>query len=108
MANELPGSLLVTFTRQGFMAQGLAAMRPRNAMILAFTPSLDTLRQLGMLRGVETYLMTFSADPDVTIENAVQYLKRHSRVSTGTKLIIVTDILSQDRLVDSIQLRTVN
>jgi pyruvate kinase len=108
MANELPGSLLVTFTRQGFMAQGLAAMRPRNAMILAFTPSLDTLRQLGMLRGVETYLMTFSADPDVTIENAIQYLKRHGRVGTGTKLIIVTDILSQDRLVDSIQLRTVN
>ena len=29
LANELPGSLLLTFTRQGFMAQGLAAMRPR-------------------------------------------------------------------------------
>lgn len=107
MANELPGSLLLTFTRQGFMAQGLAAMRPRRAMILAFTPSLDPLRQLRFLRGVEPYLMTFSTDPDATIENAVQYLRHHGRVSVGAKLIVVTDILSQDRLVDSVQLRTV-
>lgn len=107
MANELPGSLLVTFTRQGFMAQGLAAMRPRNAMILAFTPSLETLRQLCFLRGVEPYLMNFSGDPDLTIESAVQQLKHLGRVAAGSKLIVVTDILSQDRLVDSIQLRTV-
>jgi pyruvate kinase len=107
MANELPGSLLLTFTRQGFMAQGLAAMRPRSAVILAFTPSLETLRQLRFLRGVEPYLMAFSADPDVTIESALQQLKRLGRIAAGAKLIVVTDILSQDRLVDSIQLRTV-
>jgi pyruvate kinase len=107
LANELPGSLLLTFTRQGFMAQGLAAMRPRRALILAFTPSLETLRQLCLLRGVEPYLMPFSADPDASIENAIQHLKRHGRVDAGTKLIVVTDILSQDRLVDGIQLRTV-
>jgi len=107
MANELPGSLLVTFTRQGFMAQGLAAMRPRRAAILAFTPSLETLRQLRLSRGVEPYLMTFSADPDLTIEHAIQQLKHHGRVAAGDKLIVVTDILSQDRLVDSVQLRAV-
>jgi len=89
------------------MAQGLAAMRPRSAMILAFTPSLETLRQLCFLRNVEPYLMPFSADPDATIESAIQNLKRHGRVAAGAKLIVVTDILSQDRLVDSIQLRTV-
>jgi pyruvate kinase len=107
LANELPGSLLVTFTRKGFMAQGLAAMRPRQAVILAFTPSLEILRQLRMLRAVEPYQMAFSNDPDVTIENAIRHLKRAGRVTVGDKLIIATDILSQDRLVDSIQLRTV-
>jgi pyruvate kinase len=76
-------------------------------MILAFTPSLETLRQLRYLRGVEPYQMAFSADPDLTIEGAVQQLKRLGRVAAGAKLIVVTDILSQDRLVDSIQLRTV-
>jgi pyruvate kinase len=89
------------------MAQGLAAMRPRQAMILAFTPSLETLRQLRLLRAVEPYLMTFSNDPDATIENAIRLLKRAGRVAPGDKLIIATDILSQDRLVDSVQFRTV-
>jgi pyruvate kinase len=82
-------------------------MRPRSAMILAFTPSLETLRQLRFLRGVEPYLMAFSADPDVTIESALQQLRHLGRIAAGAKLIVVTDILSQDRLVDSIQLRTV-
>ncbi len=107
LANELPGSMLLTFTRQGFMAQGLAAMRPRQAMILAFTPSLTTLRQLRLMRAVEGFQMAFSNDPDITIENAIHHLKHVGRVVAGDKLIIATDILSQDRLVDSIQLRTV-
>ncbi len=107
LANELPGSYLLTFTRQGFMAQGLAAMRPRQAMILAFTPSLETLRQLRLMRGVEGFQIAFSNDPDITIENAIQVLKRLQRVVPGDRLIVATDILSHDRLVDSIQLRTV-
>ena len=107
LANELPGALLLTFTRQGFMAAGLAAMRPRHATILAFTPSLETLRQLRLLRAVEPYQMAFANDPDATIASAIHHLKRLGRVVAGDKLIIATDILSQDRLVDSIQLRTV-
>lgn len=107
LANELPGSTLLTFTRLGFMAQGLASMRPREAAILAFTPSLTTLRQLRLMRGVEGFQMAFSNDPDVTIENAIRHLKQVRRVLPGDKLIVATDILSQDRLVDSIQLRTV-
>jgi pyruvate kinase len=51
--------------------------------------------------------MAFSADPDVTIESALQQLRHLGRIAAGAKLIVVTDILSQDRLVDSIQLRTV-
>jgi pyruvate kinase len=37
LANELPHSKLLTFTRHGFMAQGLAALRPAHAPILTFT-----------------------------------------------------------------------
>ena len=33
-------------------------------------------------------------------------LQREERVHVGDKLIIVTDIIAQDRLVDSVQLRT--
>jgi pyruvate kinase len=107
LANQVPGSKILTFTRHGFMAHGLAALRPVHSPILAFTPHVQLLRQLRLLRAVEPHLMPFAAEPDSTIENAILQLLRIGRVAPGDKLVVATDILSQDRLVDSVQLRTV-
>lgn len=107
LANELPHSKLLTFTRHGFMAQGLALLRPAHAPILAFTPSQQVFRQMRILRAVEPFLMELSSDPNETIERAIGVLHRARRIEPGDKLIIATDILAQDRLVDSVQLRTV-
>lgn len=107
LANEIPNSKILTFTRHGFMAHGLAALRPVHSPILTFTPHLPLLRQLRLLRAVEPHLMPFASDPDATIENAIAQLRRLGRIQPGDKLIVATDILSQDRLVDSVQLRTV-
>ena len=51
--------------------------------------------------------MPLASEPDVTIENAIAVLRREGRIKPGDKLIAATDIVSQDRLVDSVQLRTV-
>jgi pyruvate kinase len=107
LANESPQSKIITFTRHGFMATGLAALRPIAAPVFAFTPSIELLRRLRLLRAVEPILMPFAAEPDQSIENAIKILRSTARVTAGDKLIIVTDIVSQDRLVDAIQLRTV-
>lgn len=107
MANEISGARIVTFTRHGYMARGLAALRPPRAGIIAFTPSVDTLRQMRLLRAVDGVHLPFDSDPETTISNALGYLVREGLAKTGDKLILVTDILSHDRLIDSIQLRTV-
>jgi pyruvate kinase len=107
LANELPRSKLITFTRHGFMAQGLALLRPAHSAILAVTPNPEVFRQLRLLRAVEPVLMPLAAEPNDTIENAIAKLRREGRLSPGDKLIIATDILASDRLVDSVQLRTV-
>ncbi|MEO6244881.1 MAG: pyruvate kinase, partial [Opitutaceae bacterium] len=107
LANEMPGSKLVTFTRHGFMAQGLAMLRPSHSPILAFTPSAETFRQMRLLRAVEPYLMPVAAEPNETIERALTLLQRAGRISPGDKIVIATDIVVRDRLVDSVQLRTV-
>jgi len=106
-ANEVKGSAILTFTRQGFMATSLAALRPSCATIFAITNSIETLRQLRLLRAVEPFLMPLTSDPNDTIEQAITLLRKEGRVQTGDKLVIATDILSHDRLVDSVQLRTV-
>ena len=107
LANQIPNSKLLTFTRHGFMASGLAMLRPAHSPILAFTPSPEVFRQLRLLRAVEPFLMSLASEPDITIENAITALRREGRVAIGDKLIVATDIVSQDRLVDSVQLRTV-
>ena len=85
LANEFPHSKIITFTRHGFMATGLAALRPVAAPIFAFTPSLELLRQLRLLRAVEPFLLPFASEPDATIENAVAALRRSNRIKTGDK-----------------------
>ena len=107
LANEMPGSALLTFTRQGFMAAGIAAMRPVCAPIFAVTNNITTLRQMRILRSVEPVQMALDSDPNDTIENAISLLVRSGKVKVGEKLIVATDILTHDRLVDSIQVRTV-
>jgi pyruvate kinase len=107
MANEIPNSHILTFTRLGFMARGLAALRPPRAPIYAFTPTVEILRQLRILRAVEGFLLPFASDPDETISLAILQLQKTGMVKAGDKLIVVTDIVSNDRLVDSVQLRTV-
>jgi len=107
LANEMPRSKLVTFTRHGFMAQGLAVLRPTRAPILAFTPSAEVFRHLRLLRAVEPFLMPLASEPNETIERAIALLRREGRVAPGDKVVIATDILAQDRLVDSVQLRTI-
>ena len=107
LADEMPRSKLITFTRHGYMANGLAALRPTAAPVFAFTPSIELLRQLRLLRAVEPILMPFASEPDISIENAISILRKLGRIVAGDKLIVVTDIVSQDRLVDAIQLRTV-
>ncbi len=107
LANEMPNSKLITFTRHGFMAQGLALLRPSHSPILAFTPAPEVFRQLRLLRAVEPWLMPLAPEPAETIENAIAMLRRAGRLAVGDKIVIATDIVAQDRLVDSIQLRTI-
>ncbi len=107
MANEIRDARIVTFTRQGVIARGLAALRPHRAPIIAFTPHVETLRQMRLLRSVDGILLPFEANPDDTIDRAIAHLKHTKQARFGDKLVVVTDILSHDRLVDSVQLRTV-
>ena len=107
LANQIPHSLILVFTRHGTTAAGLAAHRPARAAILAVTDSLATLRHLKLVRAVEPFLLTPFGDPEKTIERATASLLQQGRIQLGDKLVIVSDVQAKDRRIDSIQLRTV-
>jgi len=107
LAQQMPDTGLLTFTRQGNMANGLAALRPALAPIYAMTNSVETLRQLRLLRSVEPFLLEHQAHPNRTVEGALALLTKTGHVKVGDKLIVATDMITAERLVDSIQLRVV-
>ncbi|HEY1536545.1 MAG TPA: pyruvate kinase [Polyangiaceae bacterium] len=107
LARELGDSGIVVFTRSGFLAYTLAALRAVGVPIYAFTDDEETFRQLLLPWGVEPFLMPFSDDPEETVSNALGYLKRQDWCGDGTWLVVITNVLAQGRIIDSLQLRQV-
>jgi pyruvate kinase len=107
LAQELGQSGIVVFTRSGFLAYALAALRAQGVPIYAFTDNEALFRQLLLPWGVEPFLMAFSADPEDTIRNALAYLKRREWCAVGTWLVFITNALAHEKIIDTLQLRQV-
>jgi pyruvate kinase len=107
LAQELGHSGIVVFTRSGFLAYTLAALRAVGVPIYAFTDDEALFRQLLLPWGVEPFLMPFSADPETTILDSLAYLKRREWCAKGTWLVVITNALAHDKVIDTIQVRQV-
>ncbi len=64
-------------------------------------------RQMLLPWGVEPFLMPFSEDPEATIVDALSYLKRRDWCAEGNWLVVITNVLAHDTVIDSLQLRQV-
>lgn len=104
---EMGASGIVVFTRSGFLAYMLGALRPRGVPIYAFTDIETTFRQLLLPWGVEPFLMKFSDDPEETISDALDRLKTKCWCASGATMVVITNALANDRIIDTMQLRQV-
>jgi pyruvate kinase len=107
LAQQLGDSGIVVFTRSGFLAYTLAALRTVGVPIYAFTDDEVVFRQLLLPWGVEPFLMPFSDDPEKTILDALAYLKLRDWCDQGTWLVVITNVLAHEKVIDSLQLRQV-
>lgn len=107
LADSLPGSKLVVFTRRGSMAQFVSNMRPRSAPIYAFAPSYETCRKLTLHWATEPIYMPFDLTPNRTVAEAEKHLIAQGLVQAGDHLVIVSDLLAGEERFVSIQLRIV-
>jgi len=106
LANSLPGSKLVVFTRRGVMARYVSNMRPRSAPIFAFAPDEEVCRHLALCWGTCAIQTDFTKDPNKTIAAAEKYLRKKRLAAAGDQLVIVSDLRAGETLVDCVQLRT--
>ena len=105
LAQELGNAGVLVFTRSGFQPYVLAALRAQGIPIYAFTDVKSTFRKLMLPWGVEPFYLKFSEDPEQTIIEALDYLKRKGWCHTGDRVVVITNVLARDEIIDTIQLR---
>ena len=107
LANSLPGSKLLVFTRTGVMANYVSGQRPNHAPVFAFAPNETVARRLSLNWGTVPFVVPFMAPSDQAIPAAEALLLQRGLVHAGDRLVIVSDAPGGESLFDAIQLRQV-
>ncbi|MEI6713667.1 MAG: pyruvate kinase [Verrucomicrobiota bacterium] len=107
LANSLPGSKLLVFTRRGVMANYVSGQRPNHAPVYAFAPNETVARRLVLNWGTIPFVVPFMAPSDEAIPAAETLLLERGLIHPGDKLVIVSDAPGAESLFDAIQLRQV-
>lgn len=103
LADSLPRSGILVFTRRGVLARYAAWFRPRRAPVFAFAPNEDVARSLHLSRAVLPMPLDFRpGEPRQTIDRAVALLKQLGHVEPGDTLVILSDVFEGEFTVDSI------
>ncbi len=108
LANQTRAVGLCVFTRHGYLAGIAAALRPTSTRIFAFAPNEQLCRRLSFLYGVTSIYSTFSYTPDENVIKAEAKLVNRRYAKKGDKLVIISDLIASDHIVDSIQLHTIS
>ncbi|MFQ5561520.1 MAG: pyruvate kinase, partial [Nitrospinota bacterium] len=74
LAEELDVRAIIVFTRRGIMADFISNCRPSKPVVYAFTNVSQTRRCMMLNRGIYPYMITFSSDPEKTIQKAFKIL----------------------------------
>jgi pyruvate kinase len=106
LANDIEDCGIVVFSRSGYLVRMLSSLRPR-VPIYAFTDIPELFRNLLILWGVEPFQMDFSEDPEDTIKDSFDYLKRKKWVKEGQTLIVISNALAKGKVIDTLQIRYV-
>jgi pyruvate kinase len=106
LAEGLQAKGIIVITRRGVMADFVSNCRPFTTNIYAFTNGSQSRRTMTLNRGVYPFRIDFSSDPEKTLQTAFRILKEREHFQTGEKVVIISDVLAQQR-VDSIQIRAI-
>ncbi len=108
LAEDLGGVGIVVFTRNGYLARVLSLLRPLRSPIYAFTDEPAVFQELGLLWGVCPLFMPLAHDPEQVLTEAFGLLRERGFVAEDSEVVAITNVLSQGRILDTIQLRPVS
>jgi len=107
LADQINAVGMMIFTRTGRSARICSALRPRSSPIFAFTPDRDLVGRLTLNYGVWPFPLDFGNDPLETIDAAEHLLVDRGIIQIGSPLVLISDLILNERSYYSVQLRRV-
>jgi len=107
LAEAINSRAVVVITKRGIMAQYVTNRRPIKTFAYAFTQDKRVRSQLALNRAVASHLVKFNKDPELTIKNALEILKKQEGFKTGERVVVVSDIITKTDS-DAIQIRAIH
>ena len=91
LANDTKAAAIIVITQSGRTARFLSRYRP-NTPIIAFTDSIDVIKQLNIVWGVKAEKIHRFADTDTTLNDTKQHALEHGLVQKGDLVVFVAGI----------------
>ena len=107
LSDAIPHCGVTVFTRSGYLARTLSALRSKRSPIYAFTDVEEVFQRLLLYWGVEPFLLSFSDDHEETIQKAFHRLKNRGWAESRDNMVVVSNILAGSKIIDTIQYRIV-
>ncbi len=108
LANDLRAEAILVLTRTGNMARHTAWMRPKFSRIYAICEEDRTAAAMSLNWATAAFVVPFdSIHPQNTIESAITLLLSNGRLQSGNTIVIIGSIISGDRSIEAVQMRTV-
>lgn len=103
LADSIADARIVVFTRRGNMPVQTALLRPHSS-VHAFAPDSATCRKVKLARGVVARTLSFEGGQDAVLMRAIDILKNERVVEPGTPLVVISDMVQEGRVVESVLL----
>jgi pyruvate kinase len=105
LAESLGARCIVVITRRGVMADLVCNCRPVYSDIYAFTNVSQARRTMTLGRGIRSFRIAFSQDPEKTLQTAFNVLKEREGFQSDEKVVVISDVLAGSGKIDAIQIR---
>ncbi len=107
LAIRLKDKGILVLTRTGFTADYASNCRPFGLKIYSFTDNPKTFRTMVLNRSVIPFFMPFSTKPEETLHNAFRILRDRGFVAAGEEIVVLSDMQTDEGIIDSIQIRPI-
>ena len=107
LANETRADGICVFTAKGYLASITAGLRPTFSKIFAFTQNERVMQKLCLHFGIRPILMKFDRNVELNVIAAEENLKKLSLVKSGSKLVVISDLVVGDTVIHAVHMRFV-